>query len=98
MIFPLVLTIGCAPVSARENHVGQIDAYGPFARTNTNDGKSLMRKDGLLPAIAARPVRSSVANLLCARDETGSFRSGVVDTMGYNNSAHGAGECLREEE
>lgn len=92
-----MLTIGCAPVSAREGYAGRFDAYRGTVRTDTNDGKSLMRENGLLPAIAARPVGPSVANLLRARDQTRSCRCGVVDSMGHDDSAHGVDECMREE-
>lgn len=53
MIFPLVLTIGCAPVSTRGGYVRRFDVWKVGVRTNTDDGESLMREDGLFPAVAA---------------------------------------------
>ena len=72
-------------------------AFRVIIRTNTDDGQSFVREDGLLPAVAARPVGPSVADLLRARDQTRSFRGGIVNPMGYDNSAHGVDGCMREE-
>ena len=47
-----------------------------------------MREDGLLAAVAARPVRTAMADFLRAGDELGALRAGVVDAVCNDDSAH----------
>lgn len=56
--------------------------------TDTDDGKTLVREDGLLAAVAAGPVRTAVANFLRARDETRPLCRGVVDAMCDHDATH----------
>lgn len=58
--------------------------------TDTDDGKTFVRKQGLLAAVAPRPVRTAVANFLGAREETRPLRGGVVDAVRDHDTAHAA--------
>ena len=57
--------------------------------TNTDDGKTLVREDGLLAAVTAGPVRAAVADFLGTGDELGALCGGVIDAVSDDDSAHG---------
>ena len=56
--------------------------------TNTDDGKTLVREDSLLAAVASRPVRTAMADFLGAGDEFGPFYGGVLYAVGNDDAAH----------
>ncbi len=56
--------------------------------TDTNNSKTFVSEDGLLAAVASRPVRTAMADFLGTGKELGPFRAGVVDTVCDDDSAH----------
>ena len=108
MILPSVLTSGWAPVSIRlVSSLLTLTTHSVL--TDSDDSKTFVREDGLLPAVASRPVRTAVANFLGASDELGPLSGRVLDAVCDDDPTHcassglgyaftaGAGQVVAEE-